>query len=412
MVRTLLSRSWMAGAAVAVLVLLLAPAVASAHGKLYRTQPKAGATVEKAPGRVLLMFANEVFEPRVRVLDLAGRRVATEPMKHDGFLVRLPLRGIDRGSYVVSWTVEDDHGTPLRGAYLFHVGEPTSELAGASNLPPQRAGAVGLRELSDLGRVGVVVAALGLLLAALIALATRRPQTRARALWAGVGAGGVLALWSLLGLASSAGLASGTPGLFDTGLADVGDLLSGTFGRLLAALLMLSLLIAASWRLLSRRSTMGTALLSVAAFGPVLLALGVALSERPEAKPTIVERSAALPDGRTVQVRVEPGLAGANDLTVDVFDAGGRPDAEVRTVDARLIHRPSDTGPYEVALSQAGEGHFVLPAGTIPFRGRWRFEVYVSRDKFDRQRVAFDAEVTENETLDRWLTSTAAAEES
>lgn len=215
----------------------------------------------------------------------------------------------------------------------------------------------------------------------------------------------MLALWAGLGLVASAGLASGTQGLLDTRAAEVGDLLAGTLGRLLAALFVVSVLAAVSWRLATRRSPIGSAVLCTAAGVPVLLALGVAVSERPEAKPTVVERTASLPDGRSVQVRVEPGLAGANDLTVDVFEASGQPDTAVRKVNARLSHGPSSTGPYDVVLKRAGAGHFTLPGGTIPFPGQWRFEVFVSRDKFDQQRVAFDAAVSENETLDRWLTS-------
>jgi copper transport protein len=116
-----------AAALAAALVALAAPAAASAHAYLVRTEPAASVTLNSPPARLSLTYS-EVVAPRfaiVSVTDADGRqqvdgrpsRSATDPRTLD-----VPLRRLHQGWFLVFWRAISADGHPVRGAFTFAVG--------------------------------------------------------------------------------------------------------------------------------------------------------------------------------------------------------------------------------------------------------------------------------------------------
>ena len=223
-------------AAIALLMLALPVAPASAHAGLRLSDPLAGATLGDSPAAVTLTFS-EPADPLlsdVRVSDPAGavyqigRPVA---VSGDRLSIAVPLRRLDRGVYLVTWrgvSAVDGHATS--GTYAFGVradpGAVASSTAGAAAIATRElvaralfiAGLVlllgaacaavmrfgGDRDVA-LGAFGCALASVGLVLLVVaqqqsagvtLALLSRTPIGRglaARALALAVAAGAVLA---------------------------------------------------------------------------------------------------------------------------------------------------------------------------------------------------------------------------
>lgn len=122
-----ISRRAVVGVLAATAVLGLQAGPASAHARLERTVPSAGASVDRAPSEVRLVFAEDVRIPSggVRVLDeSAHRRNRGRPREVDGAAstIAIPLDALGPGAYVVSWRAVSADGHPIRGAFTFRVG--------------------------------------------------------------------------------------------------------------------------------------------------------------------------------------------------------------------------------------------------------------------------------------------------
>lgn len=110
-------------------VLILAAQPAAAHATLVETVPADGTTVEAPPERITLRFNEPVTTPQggIRVFDSAGERVdAGDPARVEGepAALAVSLDGeVDPGDYVVTWRAISEDGHPIRGAFLFSVGE-------------------------------------------------------------------------------------------------------------------------------------------------------------------------------------------------------------------------------------------------------------------------------------------------
>jgi len=112
-------------------LLLVAPGAAWAHSQLTTTAPIDGDTIATAPGELVLEFNEPVSPPptAIRLFDARGEQVeaGSATMSEAGRVMRTVLPGqLADGSYVVAWRATSADGHPVRGAFTFAVGAPTS----------------------------------------------------------------------------------------------------------------------------------------------------------------------------------------------------------------------------------------------------------------------------------------------
>ncbi|MBS1863540.1 MAG: copper resistance protein CopC/CopD [Actinobacteria bacterium] len=130
---------------IAIALLLLAPAAASAHARLEGTSPPQGAVVKKEPSAVVFEF-DEPVEGNfgaVRVYDAAGDRVDEGDAFHpngEGPKLGVHLKpGLPDGSYTATYRVVSADGHIVSSGYVFSIGkagaapaESVGELIGGS----------------------------------------------------------------------------------------------------------------------------------------------------------------------------------------------------------------------------------------------------------------------------------------
>ena len=122
----------------AALVSLCCPP-ALAHAQLIGSDPADDATLDEAPGQILLRFNEPVqaeFSP-VEVHDAAGDRVDEDDARVDPDDSRVVLVGLRRdlpdGPYSVEWRLTSIDGHVIEGTYEFAVGDAgTRETSGAT----------------------------------------------------------------------------------------------------------------------------------------------------------------------------------------------------------------------------------------------------------------------------------------
>ncbi len=110
---------------------LLGPPPAGAHAVLVATEPADGEQLDRAPEEVVVEFNEEVQPPpeAVRVFDAAGRRVdlgdAGRGRSANMLRVGLPP-DLPDGVYTVSWRAISADTHPVRGGFLFVIGDADS----------------------------------------------------------------------------------------------------------------------------------------------------------------------------------------------------------------------------------------------------------------------------------------------
>ncbi|MGH2845998.1 MAG: copper resistance CopC/CopD family protein, partial [Thermoleophilaceae bacterium] len=140
----------MRAAVVALALLLVVPASASAHAVLEGSNPERAVQVESAPERVTLRFNEpvEVAFGSVRAYDARGERVDSGSAEHPAGRadeVAIGLRGgLDDGIYTVTYRVVSADSHPVAGGFTFTVG--------AGGAAPR----IGVDELIDTGAAGSV----------------------------------------------------------------------------------------------------------------------------------------------------------------------------------------------------------------------------------------------------------------
>lgn len=113
---------------VVVAVLFLPTPSALAHASLASTDPADGAQLATAPSEVTLTFTEPVDAPMgaIRIFDSTGQRVDAGDAGPGGsaekVVVSMPADSTD-GFYVVTWRAVSLDGHPVRGAFMFQVGE-------------------------------------------------------------------------------------------------------------------------------------------------------------------------------------------------------------------------------------------------------------------------------------------------
>ena len=190
-------------ALVALALVVLGAAPASAHAELIDTDPAEGSVVETAPDTVTLTFNEPVrlTSQEIAVYDAAGDEVGSTAGA-SGTEVTVDLTGaadLADGTYVVSWNVLSGDGHPISGALTFSVGAPSASVTAA---PEPQSSSAAVTVVRD---VVTVVTYVGLLVAAGLALflalvlprtwAGTETRTRLRRLLryaAGVGAAGIV----------------------------------------------------------------------------------------------------------------------------------------------------------------------------------------------------------------------------
>ena len=155
-------------ALVALAIVVLGGAPASAHAELVETDPAEGAVVEVAPETVTLTFNEPVrlTSQEIAVYDAQGEPVASSAGA-SGEEVRVDLPGaaeLADGTYVVSWNVLSGDGHPIAGALTFSVGAPSATVAPPPE--PETSSAV----VTVTRDIATAVTLLGLLVAAGLAL--------------------------------------------------------------------------------------------------------------------------------------------------------------------------------------------------------------------------------------------------
>ena len=155
-------------ALVALALLVLGAAPASAHAELIATDPADGSVLQTAPDTVTLTFNEPVrlTSQEIAVYDAAGDEVGSTAGS-TGTEVTVDLAGaadLADGTYVVSWNVLSDDGHPISGALTFSVGAPSASVTAA---PEPQSSSTTVTVVRD---VVTVVTYVGLLLAAGLAL--------------------------------------------------------------------------------------------------------------------------------------------------------------------------------------------------------------------------------------------------
>ncbi|MER6911411.1 copper resistance protein CopC [Streptomyces sp. NPDC000594] len=152
--RALLALAVLLGTVLGTLFATAGPA--AAHAALTGSDPKDGAVVETAPGRVSLTFSEQIAmgKDSIRVLEPSAKRADTGAVLDlsEGGTVTygVELRdGLPDGTYTVAWQGVSADSHPISGAFTFSVGAPSKT---AVALPDQEpgGGAVGL--LYDIAR--------------------------------------------------------------------------------------------------------------------------------------------------------------------------------------------------------------------------------------------------------------------
>jgi len=108
----------------------VAPNAAQAHALLQQSTPADGATYDRSPGSLELVFTEDVqvAASTVELFDGAGRRVALGvPASDDGAanspILRVPLGPLAKDRYLVRWrTISSDDLHPTAGSIVFGIG--------------------------------------------------------------------------------------------------------------------------------------------------------------------------------------------------------------------------------------------------------------------------------------------------
>jgi copper transport protein len=103
---------------------------ASAHASVSSTAPAADSVLADSPGEIVLKFTEPV-DPTgdaIRIVDSQGGAVDMGPIGQDlgsNSITAAIDQDLAHGSYVVSWSVVSSDSHPIRGAFVFSVGQTT-----------------------------------------------------------------------------------------------------------------------------------------------------------------------------------------------------------------------------------------------------------------------------------------------
>lgn len=169
------------------------PALAAAHATLAGSSPEQQATVDTAPGEIVLRFDQSVtaVDNAIEVFALDGSIVSRPAVSAArGREVRAPVGELSRSAYTVRWRALSADGHIVSGVFTFGVGVPAPP-------PTEAVGAGGLTAWDDVARWGTFGALsllLGPLVVLLVVLRGQDPGPRARRAFCAAAAVGVFAV--------------------------------------------------------------------------------------------------------------------------------------------------------------------------------------------------------------------------
>jgi copper transport protein len=246
---------WRRGLGALALVLLgvvLLAAPAGAHAVLVATDPAGGAQLTAAPTSVSVTFNEEVQakDGDLRVYDADGTRVDRGGVERldGGRTVRVAVRALDDGSYATSWRLVSADSHPVSGGVTWQVGDGPAAGGGLlDRVLSERNGSPTVVALGDVARGLLFASALVLVggwafLVLLWPEGERHRGTRRLLL----GAAGLLAVSTALGLALHAADVAGKGMAETVSPSALGDVLGTDFGiasvvRFLVAVLVVAL---------------------------------------------------------------------------------------------------------------------------------------------------------------------------
>lgn len=210
--------------------------------------------------------------------------------------------------------------------------------------------------------------------------------------------------WSPWGMAAVVALAA-------TGAALVWDrvgpdqLLGSTYGRVSlvkVALLVVAVVVAARnrWRLAGDPDRLARSVRIEVVVLALALVAGAALAQvrPPDGSDTggaggAFEQRLAFGDGQ-VELTIEPGRRGTNEMHITATGADGRLMAEVDDLRLELSLPAADVGPLEPEMIPITSGH-AMSYAEIPLAGTWTIEVISRPTKFEEYRATFEVPVAE-----------------
>jgi copper transport protein len=230
---------------------LVVPPSAFAHASLIGTTPEQGAALVRSPAKVVLRFDEGVstVAGSLRVYDSQVQRVdegdVSKPSS-DEVAVSLP-GGLPDGTYTVAWRVLSADSHPIRGAFVFSVGQPSGDASGViDEVLDAEAGS----EAVDLSLGIVRFFGLALILlcvggATLLAFVAEKRDARARLPWIVLAsAAGLLVVDSLAWIALTGAKAAGFGLDAVFRWAPARDVLETGFGRVWLIRVLLALALA------------------------------------------------------------------------------------------------------------------------------------------------------------------------
>lgn len=378
--------------------LVAVPETARAHSSLTTSSPAAESTVDRAD-ELRLGFSNPVGvdAKSVRVYDLRGNELPHGSPVVDGNDVVVELDDEGPGTRVVFWDAVSDHGTPITGGFIYHVGEPTDGIS--ATVPGSLEVAEEITHLATALAAGSLIVAAVASLLALVFLREHRA-------WL------VFTAWSMQGMLVMALIGLGGAWLAGVAVTER----SPTFRRhaesVMAAPLgtdhavwslglaaLVVVLLASRGRFFRRdrhAAWAGTTLVFCVAGLAVLT-----IANPPELGAQRIEHRVELNGGtHRARAQIAPAAAGQNTIAVSVAATGEHrtPDAESAYIKYTPLARQGGALRHE--LKMTGEGEFSSDDLIVPFPGPWRIELHVVLNEFEESLVAFQANFQPNANLE------------
>jgi copper transport protein len=110
-------------------------------------------------------------------------------------------------------------------------------------------------------------------------------------------------------------------------------------------------------------------------------------------RPKVIERTLDLDSGGSVQLIIDPAIAGTNTVHVHVITEDQKADAGVDELQLQAVSHKLGIHRLDIPLEQLGPGGWSTETATLPGAGRWAFTVIVRHGEFDEDRVTTVGEI-------------------
>lgn len=108
------------------------PKVASAHALLEKATPAPDSHLQSSPSEIVLLFNERVEDElfSIKVFNNKGEMISKSKteLSLDQKQLKHPIASLENGSYTVSYSVLSADGHPIKGSYIFSIGEASGEI--------------------------------------------------------------------------------------------------------------------------------------------------------------------------------------------------------------------------------------------------------------------------------------------